>query len=401
MTKKILLLGGSKQQLVAIEKAKELGYKTILCDYLKDNPGKEIADKFYLVSTTDKEKVLQIAKAEEIDGVVAYASDPAAPTAAYVSTELGLPGVSYDVARSFCEKHLFRSFLAENKFNVPKSVEVDLGAIEKSDFGDLSFPVIVKPTDSSGSKGVTVVERSDLVGEAIDAASQFSRNGIILVEEYIVRAHESVIEAEIFVADSQIKSWGLINSIRDEGSNPLLPAGYSYPLSLDAEKKLIVANEVSRLVKASGVKYGAFNIEMILDKKNNLFFLDAGPRNGGNMLPDFISMISGKNLVEATVRAAMDEFGEFDIDLPLNHESYWGLAVLHSQKGGLFGGISYSDTALTSLIKEELQVSRGDKVAPFEKCTDLLGLSFFDFDSKQEMEDVMGNMSKNIALELL
>ena len=89
--KKLLLLGGSAQQVIAIENAKKLGYYTILCDYLTDNPGQYVADKFYLDSTTDKEKILQIAENEKIDGIVAYASDPAAPTAAFVAEKLGLP----------------------------------------------------------------------------------------------------------------------------------------------------------------------------------------------------------------------------------------------------------------------------------------------------------------------
>ena len=80
--KKILLLGGSAQQIVAIKTAKKLGYYTILCDFLPDNPGQYEADKFYLVSTTDKDTVLEVAKKENIDGILAYASDPAAPTAA-------------------------------------------------------------------------------------------------------------------------------------------------------------------------------------------------------------------------------------------------------------------------------------------------------------------------------
>ena len=86
--KKILLLGGSEQQIVAIKTAKRLGYYTVLCDYLLDNPGQYEADKFYLVSTTDKEEVLKVAVDECIDGVLAYASDPAAPTAAYVAEKL-------------------------------------------------------------------------------------------------------------------------------------------------------------------------------------------------------------------------------------------------------------------------------------------------------------------------
>ena len=83
--KKLLLLGGSEQQVIAIKKAKELGFYTVLCDYLGDNPGQNVADKFYQESTTDKEAILRVAMDEEIDGIIAYASDPAAPTAAYVA----------------------------------------------------------------------------------------------------------------------------------------------------------------------------------------------------------------------------------------------------------------------------------------------------------------------------
>lgn len=108
--KRILLLGGSAQQVIAIETAKKLGYYTILCDFLTDNPGQYAADKFYLVSTTDKEAVLEVAKKENIDGVLAYASDPAAPTAAYVAEKLGLPGNPYESVEILCNKDRFREF---------------------------------------------------------------------------------------------------------------------------------------------------------------------------------------------------------------------------------------------------------------------------------------------------
>ena len=157
--KKLLLLGGSEAQLISIRKAKELGYYTVLCDFLPDNPSQYVADSFHLVSTTDKEAVLAVAKAEQIDGIVAYSSDPAAPTAAYVANILGLHGMDYNVVCHFCEKHLFREFLIKHNFNVPQSFEVKIPyELEAIDCSKLQFPVIVKPTDSSGSKGITVLE---------------------------------------------------------------------------------------------------------------------------------------------------------------------------------------------------------------------------------------------------
>ena len=121
MVKKILLLGGSAQQVVAIDTAKKMGYYTILCDYLRDNPGQYHADKFYLVSTTNKEEVLNVAKQENVDGILAYASDPAAPTAAYVAEKMDLPTNPYRSVYILCNKDRFRTFLKKNGFNTPQA----------------------------------------------------------------------------------------------------------------------------------------------------------------------------------------------------------------------------------------------------------------------------------------
>lgn len=399
--KKILLLGGSLAQIIAIEKAKELGYYTVLCDFLADNPGQYIADSFYLVSTTDKEAVLKVAQDEQIDGIVAYSSDPAAPTAAYVSNKMGLPGMDYDVVRSFCEKHLFRKFLIENKFNVPRSIEIKLPyKLEDIDYSILQFPVIIKPTDSSGSKGVTVLQDPNGLIEALDYAKEYSRNGMLIIEEFIVRDHPYVIEAEIFTLNGSVVTWGLINSIRDKKSNPLLPAAYSYPLDITDDRKAIIRSEVSRLVAATGNTSGAFNIEMIIDKYNRLFFLDAGPRNGGNMLPEFISMIAQKDIITATLKVAMGDADNVNVSFDGEEGGFWGLGVLHTSKPGKFKGINYTALAKNSLIRENIQKEIGDSVRPFERCNDLVGLNFFHFQSKKEMDDVMCHMDRTMKVEL-
>lgn len=398
--RKILLLGGSAAQIIAIKKAKELGYYTILCDFLPDNPGQYIANKFYLISTTDKKAVLDVAKAENIDGIVAYSSDPAAPTAAYVANVMGLSGMDYNVVRCFCEKQLFREYLQKNGFNVPKSIKIDITDKKEIDISTLHFPLIVKPTDSSGSKGITVLENQEQLKNAINYAQQYSRNKILIVEEFIMRDHPHVIEAEIFALNGKVVSWGLINSIRDKESNPLLPSAYTYPLELPDERKQIVKNEVSRLISTTGNTSGAFNIEMIIDKNNRLYFLDAGPRNGGNMLPEFISMISQKDMVKATLITAMGDVPDYDISLDGESGGYWGLAVLHSSKAGLYNGIDYSPMAKKYLIREVIQKNPGDEVKPFERCNDLVGLNFYHFETIREMQDTMCSMNETMKVIL-
>lgn len=399
--KKILLLGGSASQLIAIQKAKELGYHTIVCDYLPDNPGQHIADTFYLLSTTDKDAILEVAQKERIDGIVAYSSDPAAPTAAYVAEKMHLKGNGYDEVRHFCEKQLFRKFLAEHSFNVPKSIELDeTSNAQNINLAGFCFPVIVKPTDSSGSKGITVLENKEGLPEALDYARKYSRNKILIIEEFIRRDHPHVIEAEIFALNGDVVSWGLINSIRDSESNPLLPSSYTYPLELSPERKALVKQEISKLVKAMGNASGAFNIELIIDSSGRLFFLDAGPRNGGNMLPEFISMVTGKDIVSATIKNAMGDINRQDVEFDGESGGFWGLGVLHASKHGTFKSIAYTPLAQRSLIREVIQKSPGDGIRPFERCDDLVGLDFFHFNSKEEMDQVMCHQNSTMKVVL-
>ena len=161
----ILLLGGSRQQVVAIETAKRLGYRTVVCDYLPDNPGQYVADVAYSTSTTDREAVLEVARSERARGVLAYASDPAAPTAAYVAEELGLPTNPLHSVEVLSRKNLFRRHLHAHGFPCPASREVDANAVDGARLAqlahDMRLPVVLKPTDSSGSKGISVLDVAD------------------------------------------------------------------------------------------------------------------------------------------------------------------------------------------------------------------------------------------------
>ena len=185
MPKKLLLLGGSAQQVIAIKTAKRLGCETILCDYLPDNPGRCEADRFYLVSTTDEQAVLKVARREQVDGVLAYASDPAAPTAAYVAEKLGLPGNPYKSVVTLCSKDKFRKFLVENGFAAPSAWGCpDMETVLKKR-EQFHYPVIVKPVDSSGSKGATVLRSADGLERAAEFAFSFSRCHRIVIEEFV------------------------------------------------------------------------------------------------------------------------------------------------------------------------------------------------------------------------
>lgn len=393
--KKILLLGGSAQQVVAIKTAKRLGYYTVLCDYLSDNPGQFYADKFYLESTTEKQKILEIAESEKIDGILAYASDPAAPTAAYVAEKLGLPGNPYESVDILCNKDKFRSFLRENGFHSPEYMGYRTKESALADLGRFKLPVIVKPVDSSGSKGSTVLHDWEKVADAAEYAFSFSRAHRIIVEEYIEKKHPFLIGGDVFVENGKIVLWGLLNCHRDEKVNPLVPVGKSFPLQLDTEDVNAVKSTLQDLVDKLHLRSCAMNVELVVDKDGNVWPIDIGPRNGGNMIPDLLGMIYDMDVVEMSVYAAM---GLPTACRPAAPRLYFATHNLHTDKTGLYEGVSFSDEIRQFVVREEIYRKSGDAVEYFDNAAKAIGIVFFHFDTLQRMKDLLGSIEKHVSV---
>lgn len=387
--KKILLLGGSAQQIIAIKTAKQLGYYTVLCDFLLDNPGQYVADRFYLVSTTDKEAVLKVAMDEGVDGILAYASDPAAPTAAYVAERLKLPTNPFTSVETLCNKDRFRAFLRANGFNAP----VAKGYSEKNvNPADFTLPVIVKPVDSSGSKGATVLRSWDALDEAMDFAFSYSRSHRVIVEEFIEKKHDYLVGGDIFVLDGKVILWGLLNCHRDDHVNPLVPVGKSYPLLLEKPDELAVRDTLRRLVDKLGIQFGSVNVELVVDKRNRVWPIDVSPRAGGNMIPDLLGMIFGVNVVEMAVLAAMGESVTAEVK---EGTPFYATHNLHTSKNGVYQGIIFSEKLEKKIVQKFLYKKAGDSVEFFDNASKALGIIFMRFESQAEMSEILNNINQH------
>lgn len=398
--KKILLLGGSRQQVVAIEMAKKLGYYTILCDYLPDNPGQNYADKFYLESTTDKEAILKIAEKEKIDGIVAYASDPAAPTAAYVAEKLGLPTNPYNSVNILCNKDMFREFLEKNGFFTPKAkgysgIEEAKTDLEKKLF---QFPVLIKPVDSSGSKGIAVIKtpKNNII-EELQRAFESSKSKRIVIEEFVEKDHKYLIGGDIFVQNGQIILLGLLNCHRDKNVNELVPVGKSYPLELEDKRKENIKSYLQMIVDKLKMKNGAMNVELIIDKEDHILAIDIGPRNGGNMIPDFLKLIFQVDVVEATILVSLGE--NFKLNCKEN-KNFYASHNLHVNKDGILGNINISEKLKKYIVFQSIYKKQGDKIEYFENASKVLGIIFMSFPSKQEMDFCLDNIYNFIKIEV-
>lgn len=398
MVKKILLLGGSAQQVIAIKAAKHLGYYTILCDYLPDNPGQYEADQFYLISTTDKDAVLEIAHKEKIEGVLAYASDPAAPTAAYVAEKLELPGNPFESVEILCNKDRFRKFLLENGFSVPSAKGYSLAIDAVKEKNGFEYPIIIKPVDSSGSKGATVLDTEDGLYEALNFAFSFSRSHRIIIEHYIEKKHPYLIGGDIFIEDGKIVLWGLLNCHRDVNVNPLVPVGKSFPLQLKDNDIKNVKNTLSSMVEKLGIRNGSMNVELVVDKDDRVWPIDVGPRSGGNMIPDLLGDMFGVNIAEMSVEAAMGTEIKGNICEP---NGFYATHNLHSNRNGRYKGICFSPEIEPYIYRKCLYKKQGDVVEYFDNAAKCLGIVFFKFPDEDVMKSVLEHINELITIELL
>ena len=203
--KKLMLLGGAQYLLPVIREAKKLGIYTISCDYLPDNIAHKYSDEYCNVSIIDKEAVLAAARKLEIDGIMSFACDPGVATAAYVAEEMGLSFAgSYEAVSILQDKGRFRAFLRDKGFNVPWAKSYSDSAEAMSDAANYPWPMIVKPVDSAGSKGVSRVDSIEQLEEAIAFALDFSHCGQFIVEQFIQQLGSSS-DSDCFSINGELK----------------------------------------------------------------------------------------------------------------------------------------------------------------------------------------------------
>lgn len=399
--KKLLLLGGSSQQIVAIETAKKLGYYTVLCDFLTDNPGQYSADKFYLVSTTDKEAVLDVAKKENIDGVLAYASDPAAPTAAYVAEKMGLPGNPYESVEILCNKDRFREFLKNNGFCTPaaKGYSDIQSAFDDIKNGYFRMPVIVKPVDSSGSKGVGKIETIEETLQKLEYAMSFSRGKRIIVEEFVEKLGYQIAGDGLSIDGKLVFRYFANDHFNPECVNPFVPISASFPYNMPQKVQDSIHCEIQRLLTLLNMKTCTYNFDMRIDSEYHVYLMEVAPRDGGNYIPQIIKYATGVDLVEYSVRSAMGE----NIAAPQNivPKGFWSYYAVHSLKDGILDKIEFADGIEEKHIVENHIIKKcGDKISAFTGANSTLGCLLMKFDSMEQMLDMMDHSEKWIKVVL-
>ncbi|MDY2942727.1 MAG: ATP-grasp domain-containing protein [Paludibacteraceae bacterium] len=392
--KKIMLLGGIHYLLPVIKAAHEQGYYVITADYLPDNVAHRYSDEYVNVSIVDKDAVLKVARERYIDGIISFGVDPGVVSAAYVQEKMGLPSMGpYESVKILQNKDLFRAFLAENGFNVPfaKGFADKASAIgevsDKIKNDEWSLPLIVKPTDSAGSKGVTKVEDLAYLDIAIDEAFDKSISGHIIVEQYIEKVGCSS-DTDSFLLNGKFVFMSFNAQRFDaDAANPYAPCAYTWPSTFShAEQEL--RKDLQRLMTLLNMQTSVFNIETRVSTDGKPYIMECTPRGGGNRLCEMLRYATGKDLITAQVRAAVGDTVDVETITPdaEMYHGHWAEIILHAKKSGVYEGIEIAKDLPAEVVEKDMWVRKGDKVEAFNGANNAIGTLVLRFADKEEME---------------
>lgn len=297
---KIAIIGANEFQNKLIIKAKEMGIETHVFAWEEGAVGKENSDFFYPISIIEKEKILEICKKIKIDGICSIASDLAMHTVNFVANELNLKGNSLECTELTTNKYKMRERLSKSNLPCPKYILIN--DIEKVNLDDLSFPLIVKPTDRSGSRGIYKVNNKSELEPAIKSALEESFSKEILIEEYIL-GDEYSIES---ISEKGIHKVLQITKKYTTGAPNFIERGHIEPVEIDDELYKKIEQIILKSLDVLEVSNGASHSEIKI-LGNDIKIVEIGARMGGDFIgSNLVKISTGIDYLELVINIALN-----------------------------------------------------------------------------------------------
>lgn len=397
--KKLMLLGGIRYLLPVIKAAHEQGYYVITADYLPDNIAHQYSDEYVNVSIIDKEAVLKVAREKEIDGIMSFGVDPGVIAASYVQNKMNLPSFGpFESVEILQHKDKFRAFLTENGFNVPWAYGFSSETEAWEAREKFSYPLIVKPTDSAGSKGCTRVDSEEDLMAAIQYAFKFTISGHIIIEEFLEKLGCSS-DSDCFSHNGELVFVTFSAQRFDENAvGPYVPAAYSWPSTFGEAHEYALKADLQRLITLLDMKTSVYNIETRIGLNGKPYIMEVSPRGGGNRLAEMVRYATGVDMITAITCAMVGDEPEVIEQKPYNGN--WAEIILHADKDGEFVGLHIAPSLPAEIVEEDLWVKPGDYVRGFEAANDAIGTLVLRFENAEDLENAISNQGKWLKVKV-
>lgn len=299
MKKKLVVIGANDFQNQLIMKSREKGYETHVFAWQCGDIGERTGDHFYPISIVEKERILEICRDIRPDGIASIASDLASITVNYIAENLDLTGNGMVSAMLSTNKHLMRGAFEKNGLPSPKSIQVS--SPSEIDLSSFLYPLIVKPTDRSGSRGIFKVENPSQLTHAVERASQESFEKKVLVEEF-VEGEEFSIEYVSFEGKHHFLA---ATKKYTTGAPKFIETGHMEPADLSEYTFQRLLELIPGALDALEIRFGASHSEVKIDKNGRIRIIEIGGRMGGDLIgSDLVYLSTGYDFVEMVVDIA-------------------------------------------------------------------------------------------------
>lgn len=294
MKQKVVIIGASDFQNPLILKAKEHGYETHVFAWKNNEIGEKTADYFYDISINEKEQILEKCKEIKPCAVCSIASDLAVTTVNYVAHNLGLVSNNPKYSKICTNKYKMRQALEKGNINVPKYLKTGKN-LQLSKIAEFNYPLIVKPTDRSGSRGVTLINDSKEIKAAIDNAISYSYEKKAIIEEYI-DGDEYSCECISYKGKHHLLA---ITKKYTTGAPHFIETAHIEPSGLNDEMIKTVEEEIFKALDVLHIEYGASHSEFKINNKGQIKIIEIGARMGGDCIgSDLVQISTGHDFVQ-------------------------------------------------------------------------------------------------------
>jgi biotin carboxylase len=394
MNKTLLVLAASIYQVPVILTAQKLGYRVITTDNVPSNPGHSLAHASFDIDTTDIDGILQLAKQENISGIISPATDVAVLTAAVVASELGLQGPNKRAAQILTNKYLFRELQREKNWARPRYVSIHSeDTLFNGDFFE-DRTWLIKPAVSSGSKGIYILRDQESFKAHIKESLSYSIEKTAILENFIEGSQhtcEGILQRGQFVLS-------LITD-RLTASPPYVGTrGHIVPTLLSLERQNAALASIKSVLDELEITDGLFDCDFV-DDGDTTFILEMTPRLGGNSLYELIRSTLGIDMIEYAVKYACNDL---DVALFLKPFKAMALLVLGVEKNGRLSWDEKGVQKLTEqtwLLKFSLDLPRGAAVTAFANGRHRVGEALIFAANRAELDKRMSQFQQMLALK--
>jgi biotin carboxylase len=388
--KKIAILGASYLQKPLVEKAKEMGLETHVFAWKEGNIVENICDFYYDISILEKDIILKKCAEIQIDGIAAIATDIAMLTVNYVASKLGLVGNTLEATMLSTDKFMMRSALSNAGVKCPKFEFYKSSTYSNS--YNFNFPVIVKPTDRSGSRGVTKVEHIEDLSSAIEKAIENSIKGEAIVEEFI-QGREFSIEGISVNGKHEIIA---VTDKVTTGTPYFVEVEHHQPAQISTSQYKKINTLVPIVLDALKLKNGASHTELFINDKEELLISEAAGRMGGDWIGSHITpSTTGFDYLRAVLLISL---------------GYKDIKACKGEKSAEFSGVFFKtpnsgivqstnlNTECSKFIKDYFQMLRkGDKVENIlDSSSKRAAILFYEHSMKLETKTLNSFLSYTV-----